>query len=436
MFLPKFKILGREVVQDNSSSRGVWSWVLYDWANSAFATVVLAGFFPLFFKRYWAAGMSVGESSFMLGAANSAASLGVACMAPVLGAIADRGSSRRRFLMFFAVTGMVMTGSLYFVAAGNWVVAVFLYVFAIVGFSGGNVFYDALLPLVAGDRKLDIVSSLGFALGYLGGGLLFALNVCMTIWPAAFGLVDSSAAVQLSFMMVAVWWAIFSVPVFLFVPEPVGKASGWQAVRAGMHQLRHTLHEVGRLKMVGLFLAAYWLYIDGVGTVMRMAVDFGLSLGFSGNTMIIALLITQFVGFPAAVAFGRLGERAGPKSGIHLAIAVYVAVIIWAYFIRAEWEFYALATAIGLVQGGIQALSRSMYARLIPSAQSAEFFGFYNMLGKFAAVIGPVMMGYVGVLTGNPRLSILSVLVLFVAGWLVLRLVDEHPESCPAGTRK
>ncbi len=412
----------------STCKRITWSWVLYDWANSAFATVVLAGFFPLFFKRYWAAGTSVAESSMMLGAANSAASMVVAIMAPVLGAIADRGSSRKRFLMFFAVLGMVMTGSLYFVAAGDWEMAVCLYVLAILGFSGGNVFYDALLPIVAADRKLDVVSSLGFAFGYLGGGLLFALNVSMTLWPEAFGLADSHEAVRASFMMVAVWWAVFSLPVFLFVPEPAGEVSGWQAVRAGMCQLRYTLHEVRRLKMAGLFLVAYWLYIDGVDTIMRMAVDFGLSLGFKANALIVALLITQFVGFPAAIVFGRLGEKAGPKAGIYVAIAVYAAVIIWAYFIQAEWEFYVLATAIGLVQGGIQSLSRSLYARLIPAGQSAEFFGFYNMLGKFAAVIGPVMMGYVALLTGSPRLSILSILVLFVAGALVLRLVDvERP---------
>ncbi len=429
MFLPKFKIPGMGMVQGNSSNRGVWSWALYDWANSAFATVVMAGFFPLFFKQYWASGMSVGESSFMLGAANSGASMVVAVMAPVLGAIADRGGTRKRFLMFFATTGVVMTGSLYWVAAGQWPMAIGLYVLAVSGFSGGNVFYDALLPLVTAGRRLDVVSSLGFALGYLGGGLLFALDVSMTIWPSAFGLADSNAAIRLSFLMVAVWWGLFSMPVLLFVSEPAGEAHGGHALLAGMCQLYRTLRKARQMKNIGLFLLAYWLYIDGVDTVMRMAVDFGLSLGFKANTLIVPLLITQLVGFPAALAFGRLGEKAGPKIGIYTGIGTYMLVIIWAYFISHAWEFYVLAAAIGLVQGGIQALSRSLYARLIPAGQSAEYFGFYNMLGKFAAVIGPVMMGYVGLLTGSPRLSILSVLLLFAAGMLVLHLVDAGTSS-------
>jgi len=412
--------------QNGSSIKIVWSWALYDWANSAFATTVLAGFFPLFFRQYWSSGMRVGESTFMLGAANSIASIVVALLAPLLGAIADQGSARKRFLMFFSVLGMVMTGSLYFVAQGNWAMAVCLYMLAILGFSGGNVFYDALLPLVAGEGKLDVVSALGFALGYLGGGLLFALNVSMTLWPGVFGLSDNIEAVRISFVMVAVWWAVFSIPVFLLVREPESGRQGGQTVVSGLAQLRDTFREVRRLKVVWLFLLAYWLYIDGVDTIIRMAMDFGLSLGFKSDVLLVALLITQFVGFPAAIAFGRLGERLGPKAGIYIAIGVYIAVIIWAYFIQAEAEFYALATALGLVQGGIQALSRSMYARLIPKAQSAEFFGFYNMLGKFAAVIGPVLMGYIGLLTGSPRLSILSILLLFVAGLIVLHFVDEN----------
>ena len=420
--------------QADSSTKSVWSWAMYDWANSAFATVVLAGFFPLFFKQYWSGGMPSGESTFMLGAANSVASMIVALMAPVLGAIADQGSHRRRFLMFFAVLGMVMTGGLYFVAEGNWAMAVCLYVLAILGFSGGNVFYDALLPFVAKERKLDIVSALGFGLGYLGGGLLFALNVSMTLWPESFGLADSTEAVRISFVMVAVWWAVFSVPVFLFVKEPDGSEARGRSIRAGLNQLCATFHEVRKLKVVWLFLLAYWLYIDGVDTVIRMAMDFGLSLGFKADALIVALLITQFVGFPAAIAFGKLGEKMGPKTGIYIAICVYIVVIVWASFIEAEAEFYGLAIAIGLVQGGIQSLSRSMYARLIPKGQSAEFFGFYNMLGKFAAVIGPLMMGYVGLLTGSPRLSILSVLILFIAGLIVLRFVDENEGRLAAET--
>lgn len=408
-------------------SRRVISWGLYDWANSAFSTTVMAGFFPLFFKQYWAADMAASESTLMLGSFNALASMVVVIMAPVLGAIADRGSARKRFLLFFALMGIVMTGSLYLVAAGGWMLALALYTLAVVGFSSGNVFYDSLLIEVAAEREYDMVSSIGFALGYLGGGILFAINVWMTLDPPLFGLADTAAAVKASFLMVAVWWALFSLPVMLFVPEPVSSASrGWLAsIGAGMRQLRHTFSRLRLLRQAGLFLLAYWLYIDGVDTIIRMAVDYGLALGFDANGLIVALLITQFVGFPAAILFGQLGERFGPRQGIFVAIGVYLVIILWAYQMSQVWEFYLLAVAVGLVQGGIQALSRSFYARLIPLDKPAEFFGFYNMLGKFAAVFGPLLMGLVGVATGSPRISILSVAVLFVAGALLLNQVDE-----------
>ncbi|MDQ2697023.1 MAG: MFS transporter [Pseudomonadota bacterium] len=407
--------------------RKALAWAFYDWANSAFATTVMAGFFPVFFKQYWSAELPAAESTFWLGAGNSLASLVIVVLAPVLGAIADRGSAKKRFLLFFSAMGIVMTGCLYWVAQGHWGVAVTLYALGVIGFSGANIFYDALIVGVAEERKLDFVSALGFSLGYLGGGVLFAVNVVMTLHPDWFGLADRTTAVQVSFVTVAVWWAVFSVPVFLFVPEPrgAGRVRGLAAVRAGFAQLRHTLKEIRRLRMVALFLAAYWLYIDGVDTIVRMAVDYGLALGFAADGLILALLIVQFVGFPAALAFGKIGERLGARTGIFIGIGAYIGITFWGYFMTEPWEFYALATAIGLVQGGIQSLSRSLYARIIPPDKSGEFFGFYNMLGKFAAVIGPVLMGWVGVMTGSPRASILSLLLLFGAGGLLLWRVDE-----------
>jgi UMF1 family MFS transporter len=232
--------------------------------------------------------------------------------------------------------------------------------------------------------------------------------------------------VRLSFIVVAVWWTVFSLPVLLFVRErsPAKEASLGGAVRAGLRQLRDTFHHLRQLRMVMLFLAAYWLYIDGVDTIIRMAVDYGLALGFHSNDLITALLITQFIGFPAAIVFGRIGERFGTKSGIYIAIAVYTGVTVWAAFIDSVAEFYQIAVVIGLVQGGIQSLSRSLYARLIPPDKTAEFFGFYNMLGKFAAVIGPLAMGWVALLTGSARFSVLALLVLFAAGALLLYFVD------------
>lgn len=407
--------------------RKIISWAFYDWANSAFATTVMAGFFPVFFKQYWCAGAEVTTSTFRLGLANSISSLVVVAFAPVLGAIADQGGARKKFLLFFAVMGVVMTGALYFVAQGAWVAAVLIYVLAIIGFSGGNVFYDSLLVSVAPPEKKDLVSAFGFSLGYLGGGILFAVNVFMTLKPGLFGLASVSEAVRVAFLSVAVWWAVFSVPVMLWVREPPTpqKKAGWAMVTGGFVQLKETFTEIRKLRIVFLFLIAYWLYIDGVDTIIRMAVDYGMALGFEPENLMTALLITQFVGFPAAIAFGKIGEKLGTKKGIFLGIMVYIAVTAYARFMDRASEFYVLAVAIGLVQGGVQALSRSFYSRIIPAGRAAEFFGFYNMLGKFAAVIGPFLMGLVGVLTGDPRHSVLSVIVLFAGGAAVLYFVDE-----------
>ena len=409
-------------------TKKVISWSLYDWANSAFATSVMAGFFPVFFKQYWSAGVEVTTSTFRLGMANSIASLIVAALAPVLGAIADRGGAKIKFILFFAAMGIIMTGGMFFVAKGAWQVAVLLYVLGIIGFSGGNVFYDSLIVDVSPPDRMDMVSSLGFSLGYLGGGLLFALNIFMTLKPASFGLADAGEAVRVSFLNVAIWWAVFSIPIMIFVKEPMTphRKSGWAMVGAGFRQLRTTFGEIRKLRLVFLFLIGYWLYIDGVDTVIRMAVDYGMSLGFEANSLIVALMITQFVGFPAAIAFGKLGEKLGTKEAILLGIAVYVGVTIWAMFMEKTAEFYALAVVVGLVQGGVQSLSRSFYSRIIPANKAAEFFGFYNMLGKFAAVIGPFLVGWVGVLTGNPRIAIFSIIILFISGGVILYMVDER----------
>jgi UMF1 family MFS transporter len=410
------------------SRRQTYAWALYDWANSAFATTVMAGFFPLFFKEYWNAGVEPAVSTFRLGMANSVGSLVVLALAPVLGAIADRGGSRKRFLFFFAAVGVAATAGLYVVGQGQWAAAAALYATGLVGFAAGNIFYDALLVGVAGEDRVDLVSALGYALGYLGGGLLFAANVAMALFPSWLGLQDAAAGVRASFVTVAAWWAIFGVPLFLFVPEgrPRERLAPLEAVRSGFRQLADTFREVRRLRVVFLFLVGYWLYIDGVDTIIRMAVDYGLALGLSSQGLITALLVTQFVGFPSAIAFGRLGQRLGPKTGIYLALAVYVGVTVWAYFMDSEAEFFALAVTIGLVQGGVQSLSRSFYTRLIPASKAGEFFGFYNMMGKFAAVVGPVAMGWVAVATGEPRTAIFAVTFLLVTGGVCLFFVDEE----------
>ena len=428
-------------------SKLVWGWAMYDWANSAFATTVMAGFFPIFFKQYWSIGVDVNQSTAMLGFGNSIASLLVALMAPLLGAIADRGSFKKKFMIFFAYLGVLMTAGLYLVGKGEWVLAIFVYVMGVIGFSGANIFYDSLLPSVADESNVDSVSSLGFAMGYLGGGLLFLLNVVMTLQPTIFGLTDAGEAVRWSFVSVALWWGTFTLISIAWVPEPeIGKnKSRENSIREGFNQLFRTFQEIRHLKTVLLFLLAYWFYIDGVDTIVKMAVDYGITIGFESNDLIIALLIVQFVGFPAALIFGRLGERWGVRPSIFLAIGVYIAVTIWGTMMREKYEFYVLAVVIGLVQGGIQALSRSYYSRIIPKNQVAEYFGFYNMLGKFAAILGPALMGIVGLMMRNvlmpenpsaeelievgqdaARWSIASIIVLFVIGAVLFYFVDEE----------
>ena len=399
------------------------AWALYDWANSAFATVVIAGFFPLFFKQYWAASLASTESTFWLGAINSAASLVIVVLAPLLGAIADHLGRRKGFLLVLASLGIVMTAGLSLAGQGAWQLAMLLYLLAVTGFMGANVFYDALLMNVIGgdEHESDRVSALGFSLGYLGGGLLFAVCVLMTQQPQWFGLADSAAAVKVSFLLVSVWWLLFSLPILLFVNEPhAGREKAEALLSMAANRILQTLRELKQLRQAVIFLAAYWLYIDGVGTVIRMAIDYGISIGFGSAQLILAMLITQFIGFPSTFLYGRMTRYFDVRTGIFIGIAVYALVTVWGSLMQAVWEFYALAVIIGLVQGGVQALSRSLYSRLIPEDRAAELYGFYNMVGKSAAVIGPVMMGWLGVLTGSPRVAILSLLILFVGGLLLL----------------
>lgn len=433
-------------------SKPVWGWALYDWANSAFATTVMAGFFPIFFKSYWSHGANVNQSTALLGLGNSAASLLVALMAPLIGAIADRGSAKKRFLILFAYLGVLATGGLYVVGKGQWEVAVLMYVVGVIGFSGANIFYDALLPTVSTEEDVDFVSGMGFSLGYLGGGLLFALNVLMTLFPQAFGLPDASTAVRLSFVTVALWWGGFTLFAALWVPEeraPMHAKVG--AVRRGVGQFLETFDNLRKLRPAFLFLLAYWFYIDAVDTIVRMAVDYGLSIGFSSTDLIVSLLLVQFVGFPAALGFGRLGQRWGVRKSIFLALAVYMGITLWGALITKKSEFYLLAVFIGLVQGGIQALSRSYYSRLIPRGQAGEFFGFYNMLGKFAAIVGPILVGAVSLIVRRvlmppapspeeiaraanlaSRWGIGSVLLLFAAGAVLFYFVDEEEGKAQA----
>ncbi len=418
-------------------SRREVAWALYDWANSAFATAVMAGFFPVFFKLYWNAGEEAATSTFRLGVANAAARLVVALAAPLLGALADRGGGRKGWLGLFTALGVAATALLAGLGEGAWLAAAWLYGLAVVGFAAGNVFYDALLVAVTEPARYHRVSALGYGLGYLGGGLLFALAVALAQWPGALGL-EREGAVRLAFLLTALWWGLFSLPLFLRVPEPAGEgaAAGWgRLLGESLAELRGVLRRLWRspaLRPAAWFLAAYWCYIDAVGTVIRMAVDYGLALGLEQGHLVGALLLTQFVSFPAALAFGRLGERFGARKAILMGLAVYLGAVLWGTRIETAAGFYVLAAVVGLVQGGVQSLSRSLYAALIPAAEAGAFFGLYNMLGKFAAVLGPALMGLAALWSGSVRWSILAVAALFLIGAALLLRV---PEPRAAGSR-
>ena len=411
--------------------RPVWSWALVDWANSAFATTVMAGFFPVFFKQYWSAGVEVTESTFRLGLANTVASFVIAVGAPLLGAVADRAGRRMFLLVLATFLGSTMSAGLYWAGQGQWQLATALYVVGSLGFWWNSQFSDSLLTDVAAPHEYDAVSSFGYAMGYLGGGLLFIVNVLMVTQPAWFGLADAAAGVRTSFLTVGIWWVLFTVPAMLFVREvrPAVRPSVLRAMREGVAELLGTLRHVRQHRALLAFLLAYWFYIDGVNTVIKMAVDYGLSIGLPSAALLQALLLTQFVAFPASMGFGVIGRRFGPRSGIFLAIGVYAVATVAATFMTTEGDFYALAVVIGLVQGGIQSLSRSYFGRLVPAGHAGEYFGFYNMMGKFASVLGPLLAGITALLTRDPRLSILSIALLFVIGALLLARVPRDAQG-------
>ena len=400
------------------------AWALYDWGNSAYATTVMVVLFPIFFKEFWHPGTPA-ESTRAIFLATSASSLLVALSAPLLGAVADRGGAKVRFLALFTLLGVASTGLMYLVPGGWWPGALALFFLSLVGFAGGLVYYDALLVSVARRERLDFVSALGYSLGYLGGGLLLLLNVVMIARPHWFGASGTDEATKLALLSAGVWWGMFALPLFLLVPEDKA-APGItlrRAAREGLAQFKATFQEIRRLRPVLFFLGAFWLYNDGVGTVMRTATAFALDMGLPSTAIVKALLVTQFVGFPAALVFGHIGEKLGPRTGIFICIAAYSLGIMYATGLDTPRDFFILAAFIGLVQGGIQALSRSCFARLIPPGKTGEFFGFYNMLGKFAAVAGPQLMLLAAWLV-PANYSILSLLLLFGGGAALLSRVQ------------
>jgi UMF1 family MFS transporter len=418
-----------------NNRRAVWSWAFIDWANSAFAIVVMTAFFPALFKDHWCdvPGMTPERSTAYLGYANTLSSAVIALLAPLLGSIADQGNGKKKFLLAFTLLGAAATAALPLAAQGHYVLAGTLYAIAAFGFSGNNMFSDALITDVAAPRHYDRVSALGYALGYIGSGALFAGLVLAVAEPAKFGFAGKVEAVHAGFLITAGWWLVFTLPALLWVREsPAVPAAGAGSVLTrGFRQFAGTFREVRRDRRILYFLGGYILYIDGVNTVIKMAVDFGRSIGLDTAGMMKALLVTQFVAFPAAIVFGRIGERFGARRGIMLGIAVYAGVCLFAARMDSQREFFVMAVVIGLVQGGVQSLSRSYFARLIPAEKGGEYFGFYNMLGKFAAILGPTLMGVTALLT-DTRTSILSLLLLFGGGmWLLAKAGDTPGTAAP-----
>jgi UMF1 family MFS transporter len=411
-------------------NRQVISWALYDWGNSAFALSVLAVLFPLFLGSYWSAGDEGSAVTARLALVTFLASIVVSLLAPILGAIADSGGYRKRFLFILAVLGAVTTAGLSLIGEGGWISALTLFMVGSIGYYSANVFYDSLIIDVSNPKYYSLVSSLGFSLGYFGGASLLALHVWMLRSPETFGFSTSVQVIKFAFISVGIWWIVFLMPLMLIVRE--GKAAevvDAGTVRAAYRSLMATFRTIKRYRNVLIFLIAYWLYIDGVFTVIFMAVNFGQRLGFSSTDLVTALLITNFVGFPATLGFGALGHRFGEKNMIYFGLAVYISVALWAVFLNNVQQFYAMAIAIGMVQGGVQGMSRALYASLIPKDKSGEFFGFYNMLTKVAHILGPFLVFLVAIFTDEPKFILIALLPVFIVGGIVLTRVK--PTAVP-----
>lgn len=422
--------------------QGALSWAFYDWANSAFALIVLAGIFPIFYPDFWAKGMSAADQTFWYGLTVTTASLAVAIMAPFLGAIADRGGRRKIFLLSFAIMGALATALIVLPKEGQWKWASLAFIFGAVGFYCANIFYDSLLVDVSDRKNAHLISGLGFSLGYFGSVLLFIFNIIIIERAADLGPEKQIQATRFAFLCTAVWWMLFTIPLMLYVKEP---KSGRQqpfghVVGASLHQLRKTIGEISKNRTVFWFLIAYWFYIDGVNTIVTMAVNYGKILGFETGSLLKTLILVQVVGVPFALLFGWLGQRLGPTKLLHTGILIYLGVTVYGSMLTLEptrifgheiSKIYILGFLIGSVQGGLQALSRSYFVTLIPRERAAEYFGFYNMIGKSAAILGPLIMGTIAKLSGEPRYGILAVSLLFVAGGICLLQVGKRPINCP-----
>ncbi len=403
------------------------AWAMYDWANSAFATVMMASILPIYYHDVAASNLAEHDRTAYWGYTTGFALLIIALAAPALGAIADSMGARKKFLKWFMACGVIGSGCMYFIGQGDWLLASLLFVIGNIGFAGGNIFYDALLPSVAKKDELDRVSTAGFAMGYVGGGLLLAINLAWILKPDFFGIPDKGMAVRLSLFSVAVWWLLFSIPLFKHVREPERiqlHTDLGSAFNVAFGRLVNTFKQIRRFKHIMVFLVGFWFYSDGVGTIIKMATIYGREIGIESNHLIGALLLVQFVGIPATFAFGAIANKIGTKPAMIITLLVYTFICVLGYFMNTAWHFWALSILVALVQGGCQALSRSMYATIVPASKSSEFFSFFSVSSKFAGIFGPILFAIVSQLTGGSRFSILFLISFFAIGIVMLLKLD------------
>ncbi len=417
--------------------RELRAWAMYDWANSAVVTTIVAAVFPIYFASVAAADLPATEATFRFSIITTIGLAIVAVTAPILGAIADFTASRKRLVALFMALGVASVTGMFLIQRGDVGLASTLFILANIGVAGSFVFYDSLLPHVARADEVDRVSTSGYALGYLGGGILLALNLAWISAPGAFGLPagpdvtpeQATLPARLAFLSVAVWWVLFSIPFFRGVPEPpraleADESVGANPVRVAFTRLGETFRELREFRQAGVMLLAFLIYNDGIGTIIKMATVYGTEIGIEQNLMILAILVVQFVGIPFSFFFGSIAGRIGAKPAILGGLVVYGGITVLGFYMTTGTHFLILAGLVGMVQGGTQALSRSLFASMIPRHKSGEFFGFFAVFEKFAGILGPLTFSVAIVLTGSSRLSILSIILFFIVGAVLLLTVD------------
>lgn len=399
------------------------SWITYDWANSAYSLAVTSTILPIFYTTVAAKNLPAAQTQAYWGYSNTIATIIVALLAPILGTIADYKGFKKKFFTIFLAIGLLSTAALSLVQENNYILCLTIYVFSVLGFSGSNLFYDSFLTDATTEDKYDKVSTYGFAFGYIGSCIPFLICIGIIMKAEALGL-TTMLATQLSFILTAVWWLVFSFPILKNVDQQYYVEPEKHPIRSSLNRLFNTLKKIHHYRNVVLFLVAYFFYIDGVHTIISMATVYASVIGIDKNTLMIALLAVQVVAFPSAIIFGHVVNKVSAKTLLFIAISVYIIITYIGYLMSTPFHFWLLAILVGTQQGGIQAISRSSFGKLIPKENSAEFFGFFSIFGKFSAALGPMIVGGVGQLTNDTRIGVLSLIPLFILGLFFLSKVD------------